>query len=306
MKKVIVFGGSGFIGKHLIEELRKDFKIIVITRRPKTVTKEFDDDILVSRLRTRDITKIVDHFEGAEAVVNLAGENVGERWSKKKMEELRKSRLAVDSIIVRATRSAVVPPKVIIQGSGVGIYGFSRTTIDITEETPLGQRGFLPKLALSHEETFHQLEKLTRVVYARTGMVLDLDEGALPKMAAPYMYYLGGKHGSGNQWTSWIHIDDEVRAIRFLIENEKASGPYNLSAPNPVKNKELASKLGSSLSRPSIIGKPSFILRLFLGAMADELLLNGTKVIPKKLMDDGFKFNFETVDVALADIYKNL
>ncbi len=146
MKKVIIFGGSGFIGSHLVEELKEDYKIVIITRRPRSVGKQFDENVTVLRLRTRDISKIVAEFEDAEAVINLAGENVDGRWNKKKMDKIRNSRLDVDSIIARACRSVSKLPKVIIQGSGMGVYGLSRNTIDVTEETPLGQRGFLPKL----------------------------------------------------------------------------------------------------------------------------------------------------------------
>lgn len=305
MKKVIIFGGSGFIGKHLIAALKDDFNIIVISRKPRTVAKQFGKGITVERLKRRDITKITAQFEGAEAVINLAGENIGERWNKKKMAKIRKSRLDVDTIIVRATINTTKKPEVIIQGSAIAVYGLSRNTIDVTEQTSLGQRGFLPKVAVSHEETFHQLEKLTRVVYIRTGLVLDANDGALPKIAMPFKLFVGGRLGSGNQWNSWIHIVDEVRAIKFLIENKNARGAYNLTAPNPVKQKQLATKLGDALNRPSFLPKPAFLLRIFLGAVADELMLNGLKIIPKRLTDEGFKFNFETINAALDDIYKN-
>lgn len=304
MKKVIIFGGSGFIGKHLIEELKDNYSIIIISRKPRTVAENFGESIKVARLRRRDLTKISDYFEGAEAVINLAGENIGGYWNKKKMEKIRKSRLDVDNIIVRAFRATNDKPKVIIQGSAAGIYGFSRNTIDVTEETQLGQRGFLPKVAIGHEETFHQLEKLTRVVYIRTGLVLDAKEGALPKLALPFNLFIGGKLGSGKQWNSWIHIDDEVRAIKYLLENKSSQDAYNLVAPNPVKQEQLAAQIGQSLKRPNYLAKPAFILRLLLGVMADEVLLNGVKVIPNRLVNEGFKFNFETIESALSDIYK--
>ena len=305
MKKIIIFGGSGFIGRHLIEELKDDFEIVVISRRPRTISKELGEGIIVERLRSRDVTKISEQFEGAAAVVNLAGENLVGRWNKKKMAKIKKSRLDVDNIIVRAFRGTEDKPKVLIQGSGMGIYGLSRNTIDVTEETPKGQRGFLTKVAASHEETFNQLEKLSRVIYLRTGLVLDSNEGALPRIAMPFKLFVGGKLGNGNQWNSWIHINDEVRAIKFLIENENSRGVYNLTAPNPVSQKQLAAQIGKTLKRPTYLPKPAFGLRMFMGVMADELLLNGLKVVPKRLIDDGFKFNFETIESALTDIYNN-
>lgn len=303
MKKIIIFGGSGFIGKHLIDELKDDFDIVVVSRHRRTVDKQFNGSVTVERLKTRDLTKLIAQFEGAEAVINLAGESVSGRWNEKKMDRIRKSRLDVDSIIIRTIRGTTNKPKVVIQASSTSVYGFSRNTIDVTEETTMGQRGFLPKVAIGHEEAFEQLEKLTRVVYIRTGLVLDANDGALPKIAAPFNLYVGGKLGNGNQWNSWIHIKDEVRAIRFLIENGNARGAYNLTAPNPVKQKQLAVQMGLVLKRPSFLPKPSFLLRLFLGNMVDELLLNGLKVLPKRLVDEGFKFDFETIEDALSDIY---
>lgn len=305
MKKIIIFGGSGFIGKHLVEELKDDYKVIVVSRRRRTVSKQFNEKVAVERLKTRDLTKLSEALEDSEAVINLAGENVGGRWNKRKMDAIRKSRLDVDSIIIRLIRNIKKKPQVIIQGSAIGIYGMSRDTIDITEKSILGQRGFLPKVTISHENTFKELEKLTRIVYIRTGIVLDANEGSLPKIAKPFNWFIGGKLGSGNQWNSWIHIDDEVRAIRFLVENKSAQGAYNLTAPNPVKQKQLATEVGQALKHSSYLPKPAFLLRFMFGAMANELLLNGLKILPERLIEDGFKFNFETLNVALSDIYSD-
>ena len=303
MKKVIIFGGSGFIGKHLVEELKDNYEIIIISRRQRTVTKQFKNKHRVERLRTRDLTKLSELLEDAEAVINLAGDNVGGRWTQKKMDKISKSRLDVDNIIVRAIRNTKKRPEVIIQGSAIGIYGLSRDNIDITEKTPLGQRGFLSKMTISHENTFKQLEKLMRVVYIRTGLVLDSKEGVLPKIATPFRWYVGGKIGSGKQWNSWIHISDEVRAIRFLVENKSTNGAYNLTAPNPIKQKQLAREVSQVLKRPSYLTKPAFLLRFMFGRMANELLLNGLRILPKRITDEGFKFRFEDINSALLDIY---
>ncbi len=302
MKKVIIFGGSGFIGKHLVKELQNDYEIVIISRRRRTVSKQFDKNIVTERLRTRDLTKLSELMEGAFAVINLAGENLGGLWNKKKIDKIKNSRLEIDNIIVRSIRNTEKKPEVLIQGSSIGVYGLSRNTIDITEETPVGQRGFLSKLAIRHEETFKQLEDLTRVIYIRTGLVLDANEGVLQKLAAPFKLFLGGKLGSGNQWNSWIHIDDEVRAIRFLVEHN-CHGAYNLTAPVPIKQKQLAKELGNTLNRPSYLPVPAFLLRVLPGNMANELLLNGLKIIPSRITEEGFKFNFEDIKSALSDIY---
>ncbi len=304
MERIIIFGGSGFIGKHLINELKQDYKIIVVSRRRRTTEKSLGKNIIVERLRSRDISKLVEQIDGAKAVVNLAGENVGGRWSAKKMEKIRKSRLDVDSIIARSVRQATNKPEVVIQGSAIGIYGFSRQDIEITEDYSLGQRGFLPKVALSHEEAMSQLESFTRVVYIRTGLVLDKNDGALSKMAEPFKYFIGGRLGNGKQWNSWIHIEDEVRAIRFLIENNNCSGAFNLTSPNPVENRELAKNLAKVLHRPYYFHVPSFVIRLFLGRMGSELLISGLKVIPENLLAKGFKFKHEDIYDTLVDLYK--
>ncbi len=303
MKKVIVFGGSGFIGESLVNELKKDHKVIVISRHKKSVIQQFGNDVEVLRLRRTDLTKTVNAINGAKAVINLSGENVGERWSKKKMEKIRKSRLDVDSIIVRAVVIAEKKPEVVLQGSAIGIYGTSRATIDVIEETKLGQRGFLTKVAISHEEAVNQIKQHSRLVFLRTGMVLGKNGGALKKIVVQFKLFLGGKLGNGKQWNSWIHIEDEIRAIRFLIENENTSGPFNLTSPGAVQNKEFSKAVGKILNRPSIMPAPAFILRIFLGTMANELLLNGLKVAPKKLTDHGFQFKFESINDALKDIY---
>ncbi len=302
MKKVIIFGGSGFIGRHLVNELKDNYDVVVVSRRQRTVAKQFGGNVIVERLRTRDVTQLSAQMEGAEAIINLAGENVAGRWNKKKKDRIKNSRIDTDTIIARTIIKLAKKPEVVIQGSGIGVYGLSRNTIDVTEETSLGQRGFLTKVGIEHEFMFKQLEKLTRVIYLRTGLVLDANEGALPKMVKPYKFYAGGKFGSGNQWNSWIHIKDEVRAIKFLIENKNTSGAYNLTAPNPITQKQFAVALGHALKRPSYLAKPAFLLRLILGTMADELLLKGLKVLPKHLTDAGFKFNFETIDEALVNI----
>ncbi len=306
MEKVVIFGGSGFIGKHLVKELINDYEIVLISRRKHTTQKKFGKKVHVERYRRSDISKIVKASEGAKAVINLAGENVGTRWSRSKMDEIKNSRLDTDSLVIRVIRSMDKKPELLLQGSSIGVYGYSRVTEDLTEESANGQRGFLPKIAISHEEAVEQLGSILRIVYLRTGMVLGNDGGALPKMVRQFNMYLGGKLGSGSQWISWIHVKDEVRAIRFLLELQNSSGPYNLTAPNPVTNRDMTKSLAKTLDKPAFVTAPGFILRIMLGAMADELLLSGVKVLPKKLLDEGFKFNHSDIDQALENLYNNI
>jgi len=305
MERIVIFGGTGFIGTNLVKELCSDYEVVVISRHKRTAQKYFGDYAKVERLRKSSIDKTVELVNGSKAIINLAGENVGARWSESKMDKIRDSRLDVDSIVVRVIRLSNPKPKVLIQGSAIGIYGYSRTDIDITEDTPFGQRGFLTKLAKTHEEAVEHVKKDLRLVYIRTGMVLGIDGGALPKLMQQYNSMLGGKFGTGNQWNSWIHIDDQVKAIRYLIENDECSGPYNLTAPNPVMNKDFSKSLSQAMGKPNFFSVPSFILQLFLGSMAKELLLSGVKVLPQRLTDEGFKFRYNNLDSALENLLDN-
>ena len=305
MERIIIFGGSGFIGKHLIDQLATNYEVVVISRYPKSFNHNNNKNVKVERLRRRDTSKLTKLFDGSKAIINLAGESVSGKWTEKKMEKIRKSRLDIDSIIIRTIRYTENKPEVVIQGSAIGIYGYTRNTINITEETSFGQRGFLPKVAISHEESFKQLESTCRVVYARTGLVLDSKEGALPKIARQFKLFIGGKIASGKQWNSWIHIDDEVRAIEFLLENNNCVGAFNLTAPNPVQNKDFSSSLAKALNRPSFITAPSYMIQLFYGKMGKELIITGLKVLPTKLLKAGFSFNHVDIDEAFNDIYNN-
>ena len=305
MKNVVIFGGTGFIGKQLVNRLKSDYKVIVFSRHKRSTSELFDSSVSIARLKRTDISKIVEHIDGAKAIINLAGENVGKRWTKVRKQKITNSRLDINSMIVRAVRSCNTKPEVLIQGSAIGFYGFSRINFDIDESNSKGKRGFLTKLSISHEESVEQLESIIRVVYLRTGLVLGSDGGALPKMLKQYNLYVGGRYGNGKQWNSWIHIEDEVRAIIYLLENENCQGPYNLTAPNPVINKVFSSTLAKVLAKPNIFPAPAFALRLILGSMANELLLSGVKVIPKRLLEDGFNFKFSNLTDALRDITKN-
>ncbi len=185
----------------------------------------------------------------------------------------------------------------------MGVYGFTPSDEPVTEKTPPGTSGFLTEVGIAHEEALNPIKDQTRLVHLRTGLALHGKEGALPKMAASFRIFLGGPTGNGRQWVSWIHIRDEVRAIRFLMENEEARGPYNLTAPNPVRNVDFSKVLGKTLRRPSWLNTPAGFLHMVMKDMADELLLGGLKILPERLLEAGFRFQFETVEEALAEVY---
>ena len=307
MQKIAILGGSGFIGQHLIDELDEGYQITILTRSPekhKNLEKNYVDLVEADYDDPNSLAAI---FSTSDGVVNLVGEGVGSRWTKTKKEKIYNSRIHTGKMIVEAFHLATKKPSFLIQGSGMGIYGKTADNpeADITEDSSLATDGFLAKVGIDNENTVKELKNITRLVYLRTGIVLDGDEGALPQMVMPYKFFMGGPIGSGKQWSSWIHIKDEVRAIKFLIDHKETEGAYNLTAPMPVTNAEMANATGKALGRPSGIHTPGFVLKLILGEMADELLLNGLKVLPKRLLDAGFQFQFETIDSALKDIFKN-
>jgi hypothetical protein len=198
-------------------------------------------------------------------------------------------------------RAAGRKPAVIVQASGIGYYG-PRGDEEVGEEAPPGS-DFLGKLAVEWEASTAPVEALgVRQVVIRTGVVLSLEGGALPRLAAPFRFFLGGPLGSGRQWTPWIHIVDEVRAIRFLLEHEGARGPFNLSAPRPVTNRELARALGRAMRRPAWLPVPALALKLALGEMS-AVLLTGQRAVPKRLLEEGFAFRFPDVEGALQNLF---
>jgi len=303
LKKILIFGGSGFIGRHLVDEIKDNYHITVFSRNPDKALERLPAAVNIEKTDLKKPEDIAWFFDEADAIINLAGENVGSRWTKKKMNAIRESRLGVDRLIAGAFQKAEQKPSCIIQGSGMGVYGFKPSDEEFTEDSPLGKEGFLTDVGIAHEKALASLEGRTRLVFLRTGLVLDRKGGALPLMAGSFKIFLGGPTGTGKQWTSWIHILDEVRAIRFLLEKESASGAFNLTAPNPVRQKEFAKALGKAIHRPTAITTPASFLKMMMGPMAGELLLGGLKIIPKRLMEAGFQFQYPTIEEAFGDIY---
>ncbi len=303
MKNILIFGGSGFIGRNLIEDLKNDYWVTVLSRNPEKYQHFFSDKIKLEKIDYSKPDNLIRYFDEADAIINLAGENVGSRWTKSKKNAIKNSRLDTDKLIVNAFNGCLKKPGTIIQGSGMGVYGFETSDDTYTEDSSLGSKGFLTEVGIAHEKSLEPLKEKTRLVFIRTGLVLDGKGGALPKMAMPFRFFAGGHSGTGTHWVSWIHIKDEVRAIRFLLENLQTKGAYNLTAPYPVRNNDFSKALGNVLHRPSFFHNPASFLKIMMGDMAVELLLSGLKIIPKRLLDTGFQFQFEHIEEAFQDIY---
>ena len=239
--------------------------------------------------------------DGAGAIVNLAGENLAEgRWTADRKRRILDSRVDAARAVVEAVENAASKPEVVVQASAVGYYG-PRGTEPVDEQAQPGS-DFLAGVCLAAEGAVTRLRELgVRVPVARTGIVLSADGGALPRMAMPFKLFVGGPLGSGRQAFPWIHIDDEIAALEFLISHDGADGPYNLTAPTSVTNAEFSSALGRTLGRPALLPVPSFALQLAFGEMSTALL-DGQRAVPTRLQEAGFEFAHPETDAALRDL----
>ena len=245
--------------------------------------------------------------DGADAIVNLAGANIsGEgllpgRWTDERKRLIRNSRLDAGNAVVDAVGQASCKPCVVIQASGIGVYG-PRGDDPIAEGGPVGQDFLASFAAREWEPSTAPVEAMgIRRAIVRTGVVLSKTEGALRPMLLQFRLFAGGPIGSGKQWLSWIHLKDEARAIRFLIDNQSASGPFNLAAPQAVTNAQFARTLGRVMRRPYWLPLPGFAMKAAFGEVAD-LLLTGQRGVPRRLFDLGFQFRFPELEGALRDI----
>lgn len=299
--RLIVTGGSGLIGSALSAELAgAGHDVVVTSRRPDQVDSAADG-VDVREWDAQSKAQLTRILNGADAVIHLVGEGIGDgRWSRARKERIRASRVDSTRAVVEALALANPRPKALIQASAVGYYGGREDEL-LTEDSSVGE-GFLAETCAAWEEAGEQAREVgVRRSILRTGVVLAREGGALPKMALPFKLFAGGPVGDGDQWVPWIHLQDQVAAIRFLTEDENAAGPFNLTAPTPVRNRDFGRALGDVLRRPSFLPTPAAAMRLLLGEMSD-LLLEGQRAVPERLIEAGFAFRFERVEDALADL----
>ena len=287
---VVIAGGTGFLGSALSSSLRADgHHVTIISRHPRG-----SDEVAWSDRSA---------LEGADVVVNLAGTSLDSgRWTEARKAEILQSRVHATDSIVKAMSEVSRRPSVLLNQSAVGFYG-AHGSESLTEESPPGS-DFLASVCVAWEAAAMKAAWMTRVVLLRTGLPLDSSGGALPRLALPFRFFAGGRLGSGEQYWSWIHIDDWVRMIRWAIEEPDIKGPLNATAPAPATNRELADALGRALRRPVFAPAPAFVLRLVLGEMADALILSGQRVLPAKATRGGFEFRYADLDSALHHIYR--
>lgn len=302
--RVIVTGATGLIGRALCRELHGDYEVIALSRNAEKARESVGDLARVVRWDAKTPAGWDHEVDGARAVINLAGENLGcGRWNQTRKSRILQSRLDSTKAIIEAVKRLRNKPKVIILASAVGYYGPRQD--EPLDETASPGEGFLAGVCRQMEGFADQIEALgVRCVVIRTGVVLGRGGGALARLVRPFRFYLGGHLGNGRQWFSWISLEDEVAAIRFLMENEHLRGVFNLTAPQPVTMKEFCRILGKGLNRPVWLSVPAFAARLALGEMADEMLLSGQRVLPGRLLAAGFKFKYPDLEKALSGLVK--
>lgn len=291
---ILITGGTGLVGSAFIQRFGDDYNITVLSRHPERAHKKLGPTVSV--LASLGELENLNHFD---AVINLAGEPIADkRWTSAQRKRIEKSRWHITDTLVGLFEASESPPHTFISGSAIGYYGRQGTT-PVTEAKNTPNDEFSHRLCKYWEDiALRAKSDKTRVCLLRTGIVLARQGGALKKMVPPFRLGLGGPMGSGEQMMSWIHINDMTAAIQFLLQQRDCSGAYNLTAPNPVNNATFSKTLGKVLHRPAFFRVPAFVLRLGFGEMSD-LLLTGQAVLPERLQQAGYNFEYEELHQAL-------
>ena len=299
--KILITGGSGFIGTSLIKELHAAGHEVIITTRQEASNVRAEHAVPLQwtppDLIPSDIISTID------AVINLAGEPIApKRWSEERKKRILSSRIDTTRALVESIELSYKKPKVLISASAIGYYGPRND--EFVNEDAEPSSDYLAGVCLKWEAEAQKAEALgLRVVRVRIGGVLGKGGGLLAQMEGPFNAFAGGPLGSGKQWFSWIHLDDLVGIFKYALENDAVSGPVNGTAPNPVTNRQFSKALGRALHRPAVVTVPAFAVKLALGELGG-LLLTGQRVMPEKALEAGYKFKYTNIDEALKDIFK--
>lgn len=303
-KRIVVAGATGTIGKALCKSLiERGYSVIVFSRNPDAARQSVPGAVEYVAWQPEETGAWVSAVDGAFAVINLAGAPFFKRWTEAYKQEVTNSRVLGTRGLIHAMKEAKIRPQVFIAGSSQGYYGYDGTNRDkkVDENTPAGN-DFWGQDSAKYEREMARAETLgIRTIMLRTGVLLSEDSGPLPQQVPQYQRGFGGPVLPGSQWYSWIHIADEVGIIIFALENEQVKGPINLTAPEPVTNRDFAKTLGKVLQRPAWFPVPGFMLKLFLGEVA-AVIIRGRRVVPEKMMDAGYQFQYPTLEPALRQL----
>ncbi|MDF2037993.1 TIGR01777 family oxidoreductase [Cytobacillus oceanisediminis] len=300
--RIAIAGGTGFVGNTLVKKLLKKKHEIFILTRNKSDKQHSKNLNYVQWLNDDDSPE--DVLEGIDVFINLAGESINSgRWTEERKKRILNSRITATKEVLRIIGRLEEKPYTLINASAVGYYGTSQAET-FTEASRKSGTDFLAETVRRWEEEASKAEEFeVRTVFCRFGIILEKNDGALPRMAFPYKLFAGGTVGTGSQWVSWIHLDDAVNGILFCIDQEQLQGPVNFTSPYPVTMKEFGQILGEVLNRPHWMPAPGFALKIALGEMS-TLVLEGQKVLPEKLQSFGFDFLYPDLKAALGDIYQ--
>jgi uncharacterized protein (TIGR01777 family) len=299
--KIVAAGASGFLGEPLVERLlARGHDVIVLSRNPAKVRHgrgmQWDAKTASGAW--------ADEAADADVIINLAGENVGDgRWTEERKKRMVTSRVDSTGALVTAMQRNPTKQRTFISASAVGYYGFTRGD-ELFDESGSNGSGFLAALVEQWEAAARAAESLSRLIVLRFGVVLDREGGALAKMLLPFKLGGGGPIGSGMQWMSWVDREDALRAIEWAINTGSARGVYNITAPEPVRNREFARMLGRTLRRPAFLAAPGFALRAVFGEMASEILLGGQRVLPRRVRAAGFVFEYPSLEGSLRHLFR--
>ncbi len=299
--KIILAGATGLIGSSLVRDLIKDgHELVLLTRDAVRARQRFGDAAVCELWDGERTGEWSSHLDGSDAVINLAGTPIaGRRWNARHKEAIRESRILATRALVESMRKAAKPPPLLINASAVGYYG--NVPDGTVDESWPASPDFLGRVCLEWETEAMKAEELgVKVARIRIGIALGVGGGALEKMVLPFRLFAGGPLGSGSQWFPWVHRDDVVGAIRFVL-SRGIGGPFNATAPHPVTMREFCRTLGHVLRRPSWLPVPAFALRLVVGEMAENLL-GGQRAVPSRLIQEGYAFRYLELEAALRDL----
>ncbi len=291
---ILITGGTGFIGSALTKFfIQKGYLTTILSRHCPAL----------SSVRIIKSIEQINVDEKIDIIINLAGAPINKKWTNSYKEVLIDSRLEITKNLILLIKSLKTKPNLLISASAIGYYG--NQSNNYIDENSLYINDFTHKLCNLWELEAKKAEKLgVRTCITRLGVVLGKNGGALEEMLPIFRLGLGAKIGSGKQFFSWVHIDDVIGAFNFLIKDKTQKGIYNLTSPNPVTNYRFTKELGKMINRPTVLTIPKFVIKMIFGEMGDKLLLNGSAVYPKKLLDSGYEFQFKTIEASLENILK--